>query len=173
MLILTQARSSGFYPTLNPPISLTASYISSEANAERVFVKLVDRADLRPYGAEVHTHLAARGYAPQLSGHKILYGAPPSYAMEYLNDRWVFLFDLSVSTTRKNFETTLRPKYPRRRWSASRTPCRVMQALESRNKHCARRFSRKRHQNNTMIKLNDEGNLDSEVDRANGYADWA
>ncbi|KAL4262611.1 hypothetical protein AB1N83_011734 [Pleurotus pulmonarius] len=70
---------SHFKPTNFPDRILFSAALTREgAEARRVFVKLVDRADVRPYGAEVHTHLAARGYAPQLYGHKILCGVPAS-----------------------------------------------------------------------------------------------
>ncbi|KAJ8503372.1 hypothetical protein ONZ45_g10917 [Pleurotus djamor] len=83
---------SDFKPTeYLPRLLFTANLNRSNANPEKVLVKLVSR----PYGVQVHTFLAAHGYAPSLYGYKDLEGAPTAYVMEFLDSNWTSLAKLA------------------------------------------------------------------------------
>ncbi|KAF4588882.1 hypothetical protein EYR40_010437 [Pleurotus pulmonarius] len=144
--LLSRFERSLFLDHLIFSASLMRHQASLNGQAERVFVKLVDR---QPYGAEVHSYLATMGYAPQLHGHKILHGAPTAYVMEYLGHQWVSLFDLSQ---REDFSVKIPSSAMDRIKVAVST---VLQALES-----GQLVHGDFRPNNIMVKLDDDGRLE-------------
>ncbi|KAG9217932.1 hypothetical protein CCMSSC00406_0008573 [Pleurotus cornucopiae] len=144
--LLSRFEPSSFPERLIFSALLTRDQASPIAQPERVFVKLVDR---RPYGAQVHSYLATKGYAPHLHGYKILQGAPTAYVMEYLGHPWVSLFDLSQ---REDFSAKIPSSAMDRIKGAV---CTVLQALES-----GQLVHGDLRPNNIMVKLDVDGRLE-------------
>ncbi|CAG8713163.1 5415_t:CDS:1 [Acaulospora colombiana] len=71
----------------------TINYLNLIFDATLDGINVLAKVLLRPYGNDVHVHLAAQNMAPQLYGTSIVHGVARVAVMQLLEDGWITLFD--------------------------------------------------------------------------------